>query len=177
MLSSYRVVDLTDHRGLIAGFILASLGAEVIAVEPPGGNPTRWRDDGLTWWAYSRGKASVVCSTREELVELVRGADVLIETEPAFSDAELAAINPARCMTTRPSATAQRTGGAGHQRGAGRAPGGDSDRPRWPPSPRRADAGARRPTAPPRFVERPQRSGPAGRRSAQQAMMRPAFRR
>ena len=100
MLSPYRVVDLTDHRGLIAGFILASLGAEVIAVEPPGGNPARWRDDGLAWWAYSRGKASVVCSTREELVELVRGADVLIETEPAFSDAELAAINPALVHVT-----------------------------------------------------------------------------
>ena len=64
MLSPYRVVDLTDHRGLMAGFILASLGAEVIAVEPPDGNPARWRDDGLAWWAYSRGKASVVCSTR-----------------------------------------------------------------------------------------------------------------
>ena len=47
MLSPYRVVDLTDHRGLIAGFILAGLGAEVIAVEPPGGNPARWRGDGL----------------------------------------------------------------------------------------------------------------------------------
>jgi crotonobetainyl-CoA:carnitine CoA-transferase CaiB-like acyl-CoA transferase len=100
MLSAYRVVDLTDHRGLMAGFILASLGAEVIAVEPPGGNPARFRDDGLAWWAYSRGKASVVCESRDELVELVRGADVLIEMEPAFSDDELAAINPSLVHVT-----------------------------------------------------------------------------
>ncbi len=99
MLSAYRVVDLTDHRGLLAGFVLASLGAEVIAVEPPSGNPARWRDDGLTWWAYSRGKASVVCESRDELLDLVRGADVLIETDPAFTAEELAA-NPALVHVT-----------------------------------------------------------------------------
>ena len=38
MLSSYRVLDLTDERGAMAGFILAGLGAEVIVVEPPGGS-------------------------------------------------------------------------------------------------------------------------------------------
>jgi crotonobetainyl-CoA:carnitine CoA-transferase CaiB-like acyl-CoA transferase len=95
MLSAYRVVDLTDHRGLMAGFILAALGAEVIAVEPPEGNPARWRDDGLAWWAFGRGKASVVCDSRDELLALVRGADVLIETEPAFTAEELAELNPA----------------------------------------------------------------------------------
>src|SRR3954454_3901433 len=100
MLSPYRVVDLTDHRGLMAGFILASLGAEVITVEPPEGNPARWRDDGLAWWAYSRGKASVVCESRQQLLDLVRGADVLIETEPAFTDEERADLNPALVHVT-----------------------------------------------------------------------------
>ena len=37
MLSPYRVVDATDHRGQLAGMILAGLGAEVVLVEPPGG--------------------------------------------------------------------------------------------------------------------------------------------
>ena len=37
MLSDYRVLDLTDERGHLAGFILRQLGAEVIAIEPPGG--------------------------------------------------------------------------------------------------------------------------------------------
>ena len=38
MLSEYRILDLTDDRGLIGGMILADLGADVIAIEPPGGN-------------------------------------------------------------------------------------------------------------------------------------------
>ena len=38
MLSAYRVLDLTDQRGNLAGLLLASLGAEVIAIEPPGGS-------------------------------------------------------------------------------------------------------------------------------------------
>jgi crotonobetainyl-CoA:carnitine CoA-transferase CaiB-like acyl-CoA transferase len=36
-----RVVDLTDLRGALAGRILADLGADVIKVEPPGGDPDR----------------------------------------------------------------------------------------------------------------------------------------
>src|SRR5947209_6587135 len=43
MLSSYRVLDLTDDRGIVAGFILAGLGAEVIAVEPAEGSRARRR--------------------------------------------------------------------------------------------------------------------------------------
>ena len=37
MLSPYRILDLTDERSNLAGLLLAQLGAEVIAVEPPGG--------------------------------------------------------------------------------------------------------------------------------------------
>ena len=49
MLSAYRVIDLTDHGGLLCGQILADLGADVIQVEPPGGSSARpvgpWRQD------------------------------------------------------------------------------------------------------------------------------------
>jgi len=41
MLSSYRALDLTDEKGLLCGKILADLGADVIQVERPGGNPAR----------------------------------------------------------------------------------------------------------------------------------------
>ena len=41
MLSPYRVLDLADDRGLLCGKILADLGADVIQVEPPQGNPAR----------------------------------------------------------------------------------------------------------------------------------------
>ena len=41
MLSDLRVLDLTDERGFLAGKILADLGADVIKVEPPGGDCAR----------------------------------------------------------------------------------------------------------------------------------------
>ena len=41
MLSSYRVLDLADARGIFCGRVLADLGADVIKVEPPGGDPSR----------------------------------------------------------------------------------------------------------------------------------------
>jgi crotonobetainyl-CoA:carnitine CoA-transferase CaiB-like acyl-CoA transferase len=42
-LAHLRVLDLTDLRGALAGRILADLGAEVLKVEPPGGDPGRLR--------------------------------------------------------------------------------------------------------------------------------------
>ena len=42
-LAHLRVVDLTDLRGALAGRILADLGADVVKVEPPGGDPGRLR--------------------------------------------------------------------------------------------------------------------------------------
>ncbi|HCB36640.1 MAG TPA: CoA transferase, partial [Acidimicrobiaceae bacterium] len=41
MLHPYRVIDLTDERGHLAGAILAQMGADVIAVEPPEGSSAR----------------------------------------------------------------------------------------------------------------------------------------
>ena len=49
MLSPYRVLDLTDERGHLAGCVLAALGAEVIKIEPPGG--VRTRSTGPSWTA------------------------------------------------------------------------------------------------------------------------------
>lgn len=66
MLAPYRVLDCTDHRGHLAGFLLAQLGADVILVEPPGGSPARRLPpfagaEGPSLWhaAYNRGKRSV----------------------------------------------------------------------------------------------------------------------
>ena len=97
MLDDYRVLDLTDERGLIAGMILADLGADVIAIEPPAGNSARRRgpfvdgsdegeiEDSLIWQSYARGKRSVVLDLetaegQAQLLELARGADVVIES-------------------------------------------------------------------------------------------------
>ncbi len=100
MLEHIRILDLTDERGLIAGMILADLGADVIAIEPPEGNPARRRgpfahisnddsnddiESSLTWQSYARGKRSAVLdleteSGRAQLRELARTADAVIES-------------------------------------------------------------------------------------------------
>ena len=43
MLSCYRVLDLTDAKGFFCGKILGDLGADVIKIEKPGGEPDRAR--------------------------------------------------------------------------------------------------------------------------------------
>lgn len=95
MLASLRVLDLSTGRTQLCGQILAALGAEVIAVEPPGGASLRadgpFADDrpgpesSLAWWAYARGKRSVVLDLdadrdRATLRALARRADFLIES-------------------------------------------------------------------------------------------------
>lgn len=40
-LAPYRIIDLTGERGAMCGKLLAELGAEVIKVEPPGGEASR----------------------------------------------------------------------------------------------------------------------------------------
>ncbi len=117
MLQHYRVLDLCGGISQFAGYMLASLGAEVIAVEPPGGVQSRhagpFVDDepdperSLAHWAYNQGKQSVTADLttaegRQRLLDLVRGADALIEDAPVghmaslgLSYDELAAVNPA----------------------------------------------------------------------------------
>lgn len=88
MLSGYRIVDLCDDRGDLAGLVLALLGAEVISVEPEGGHRSRHRgpfaadiegpDRSLTHWAHNRGKTSIVADD-QELDRVIEQADAVIE--------------------------------------------------------------------------------------------------
>lgn len=116
ILESRRVLDLTNERGLLCGQILADLGADVIAVEPPRGSSARrigpFADDvreperSLLWWAYSRNKRSITLNLerpegRDLMKRLARGADFLIESfEPGVMGSrglaydDLAAVNP-----------------------------------------------------------------------------------
>jgi crotonobetainyl-CoA:carnitine CoA-transferase CaiB-like acyl-CoA transferase len=87
-LAGIRVLDLSR---LVAGNMLslqlADFGADVIKVEPPGGDPLReWRDGGneLHWKTYARNKRSLVLDLRKDaakqvLLRLVEGADIFIE--------------------------------------------------------------------------------------------------
>ena len=66
MPDGVRVLDLADGGGQLAAMILAGLGADVVAVEPPGGRSSRQLepratgvDDpeaSLVHWANNRGK-------------------------------------------------------------------------------------------------------------------------
>ncbi|MFQ5934539.1 MAG: CoA transferase, partial [Dehalococcoidia bacterium] len=97
LLSPYRVLDLADETGILAGKVLADLGADVIAVESPGGNPVRrlgpfykgrpHPERSLVWWAYSSGKRSVTLDLEAEdgptlLKQLVETADFVFESFP-----------------------------------------------------------------------------------------------
>ena len=116
MLSPYRVLDLTNDRGLICGQILADLGADVIAVEPPSGNPARSMgpfaggepdvERSPHWWAYSRNKRGITLDLdsnedREKLKGLVTSIDIFVESydpghlaERGLGYDELAKLNP-----------------------------------------------------------------------------------
>ena len=108
MLKPYRILDLTDHRGAMCSSILGSLGAEVVLIEGPDGRGRDHRSQGpdgtsLEWWALRRGAQSCVITDRDELLELVAGADAVIESpDPGLglSYDELRAINPGLVHTT-----------------------------------------------------------------------------
>jgi len=100
-LAGLRVIDLTRIlAGPFCTMVLADLGADGVKVEPPGGDPSRGpgpfmpaldgveppdpRGYGTYFMSVNRGKRSMVIDLkkpegRELLLELVDGADVLIE--------------------------------------------------------------------------------------------------
>ena len=84
-LAGVRVLDLSRLvPGPLAGRYLADLGAEVIKIEEPGGEPLRAMDD--AWFAaLNFGKQSVVLDLkdpggRETLLALCKESDVLLES-------------------------------------------------------------------------------------------------
>lgn len=109
-LTGLKVVELGHY--IAAPFctrILADLGAEVIKVEPPGGDPFRgWGEakDGHSVWfsIHGRNKLSIeldLKKDRDTLLKLAMRADVLVENMRAgqleklkIGPAELHAVNP-----------------------------------------------------------------------------------
>jgi crotonobetainyl-CoA:carnitine CoA-transferase CaiB-like acyl-CoA transferase len=121
-LSDLRVLDLTGRMGGYCGLLLANLGAEVILIEPPGGDPMRRegpfkndhsdREQSLSFAAYHTNKRGVVLDLendedRSTFRELARHADVVIEDQPAgrldrlgLGYQELQSLNPALVTTS-----------------------------------------------------------------------------
>ncbi len=81
-LAGLTVLDLSwGMPGAVVGLVLSDFGAEVIKVEPPGGDP--FRDD-PAWIVWNRGRKGVVLDLktpegREHGQALAARADVLIE--------------------------------------------------------------------------------------------------
>ena len=116
VLTGIRVLDLSGLAGQYAGRLLADLGADVIKIEPPGGDPVRFMapfagdtpgpDRSLRWLAYNSNKSSVVLDVgapegRQQLTDMIRTADVMLDTyEPGYlaslglSDETLHEISP-----------------------------------------------------------------------------------
>ena len=80
-LHGIRVVELaTGIAGPMAAMLLADFGADVVKLEPPGGDPDRWRP-GFAMWG--RGKTSVTLDPdreqdRDRARALLDGADVCV---------------------------------------------------------------------------------------------------
>ncbi len=91
-LDPYRVIDFTNERGLLAGRMLADLGADVIQVEPPDGSSARrvgpFSHDGesLYWDAYAANKRGVTCDLddpegQDLALRICADADFVFESE------------------------------------------------------------------------------------------------
>ncbi len=100
MLAGLRVLDCTDERGFLAGKILGDLGADVIKLEPPGGDPARRRgpflgeiedpERALGWLALNTSKRGITLDLEQSsgvalFRRLLARSDVLLESyAPGF---------------------------------------------------------------------------------------------
>lgn len=96
-LGDVRVLDLTSPTGAYCTKLLADLGADVIRIEPPGGDPTRrlgpfFHDEpdpekSLYFFHFNTNKRSITLSLdtdegRSIFKQLITTADMLVETFP-----------------------------------------------------------------------------------------------
>lgn len=117
-LSDIRVVDLTRIlAGPFCTQLLADMGAEVIKIETPAGDPVRRQGverEGMSWYfaQFNRNKRSVVLDLYTDagkavLSRLIETADVLVENyrpgvldKMGFDQARLDALNPRLIVTS-----------------------------------------------------------------------------
>jgi len=96
-LAGLRVLELADEKGQFCGKLLGDLGADVVKIEPPGGEHSRhagpFLDDiphperSLPFWYYNTSKRSITLNLktadgRRLFLRLAATADVILETFP-----------------------------------------------------------------------------------------------
>ncbi|HEX2964810.1 MAG TPA: CoA transferase [Syntrophorhabdaceae bacterium] len=122
MLDNYRVLDLTDEKGYLGGKILGDLGADVVKIEPPSGDPGRYKgpfyhgivDPGksLPWLSLNANKRGITLDIETEtgrdlFRKLAAKADLILESFlPGYMDSlgigynNLGTLNPRLIMTS-----------------------------------------------------------------------------
>jgi crotonobetainyl-CoA:carnitine CoA-transferase CaiB-like acyl-CoA transferase len=122
LLSDYRILDLTDHKGVYCAKMMADLGADVIKVEKPVGDAARnigpfYKDiahpeKSLYWWAYNTSKRGITLDIetadgKNIFRRLSKTADVVVESSPpgyidrlGLGYQALCEINPGIVMTS-----------------------------------------------------------------------------
>jgi crotonobetainyl-CoA:carnitine CoA-transferase CaiB-like acyl-CoA transferase len=90
MLKEFNVLDLTTEAGWLCGKMLGDLGADVIKIEPPGGDPGRQHgpyykrtkdpERSLFWFALNANKRGITLNIesregRDLLTKLVQESD------------------------------------------------------------------------------------------------------
>ncbi len=94
-LHGVRVLDCTSEIGFLTGMLLGQLGADVIKIEPPAGDPARRRppfwggiedpERSILWLALNGSKRGITLDLerpagRDLFLRLADGADVVLET-------------------------------------------------------------------------------------------------
>jgi crotonobetainyl-CoA:carnitine CoA-transferase CaiB-like acyl-CoA transferase len=94
-LAGLRVLELADETGQFCGKLLGDLGADVVKIEPPGGEPCRrvgpFLDDiplperSLSFWYYNTSKRGITLNLesaggQQLFRRLAQTADVILET-------------------------------------------------------------------------------------------------
>jgi crotonobetainyl-CoA:carnitine CoA-transferase CaiB-like acyl-CoA transferase len=111
-LSGLRVLELADGKGQFCGKLLGDLGADVVKIEPPGGEHCRhvgpFLDDiphperSLSFWHYNTSKRGITLNLatadgRRLFARLAATADVILETFPPSFLASLGLDYEALC--------------------------------------------------------------------------------
>lgn len=121
-LSPFRILDLTDEKGVMCSKVLGDLGADVIKIENPEGDRARRigpfyhdipdHEKSLYWFAYNSNKRGVTLNLetsdgRRLFLKLVATAHFVVESsDPGYMDelglgySTLSSISPGLIMTS-----------------------------------------------------------------------------